>query len=276
MAIVAVMVAKALPLLDLSTPETSRQTLPQFRAALQAVARVYGSVATSQALRFYRRRRLEAVKAVPELAGVTLPSFALPKVDIEALGTELDNALTEVTAANPPKPPRVSALIANDQPAAADTTLQDALQRKASAIVERHVLNAGSDTLIAAVAADPIAVRYGRVPEPDCCAFCAMLAIRGPVYTAEASAASASKRGVLRVLTTDTTANFRPHENCRCDVQPLFRGEDYKAPADLDHLTRIYTESTRRYDRTAHKKRPKNWRLAQYRQALEASRKPKD
>lgn len=70
--------------------------------------------------------------------------------------------------------------------------------------VDRQVMNGGRDTVIANVDADPKAVGFSRFADADCCAFCAMLASRGPVYLSEAS------------------AGFEPHFKCGCEPEPWF------------------------------------------------------
>lgn len=64
------------------------------------------------------------------------------------------------------------------------------------------VLSGGRDTVIETVVADPVIRGYQRVTSGEACAFCAMLASRGPVYA---------------------TA-FDVHDHCACTVEPLYEG----------------------------------------------------
>lgn len=92
---------------------------------------------------------------------------------------------------------------------------------------------------------DRVLVGYARIPRPGCCAFCALLASRGPVYNSSASAGGVVGRG------TDESVNFRAdgtrrrggqalgirargtqnlgdayHDRCHCVVTPVFQGGD--------------------------------------------------
>lgn len=86
-----------------------------------------------------------------------------------------------------------------------------------SGAVSRIALNGGRETILEAVRHDRRAVGWARVTTGTPCAFCAMLASRGGVY---------SKR----------TVDFRAHDHCACSSEPVFseggelpgRGEEYK------------------------------------------------
>ena len=54
--------------------------------------------------------------------------------------------------------------------------------------LSRTVLMMGRDTIHESIAADPAGPRYARHASANACAFCAMLASRGAVYTSEANA----------------------------------------------------------------------------------------
>lgn len=86
-----------------------------------------------------------------------------------------------------------------------DTAARLALPRVAGA-AGRHVLDGGRDTLQESLEADRDALGWMRVTDPDPCAFCAMLAARGPAYR---SAESAGGRQTW-------------HDNCACTVEPVF------------------------------------------------------
>lgn len=69
------------------------------------------------------------------------------------------------------------------------------------------ILTGGRMTLIRSTAADPVATGWARVTSGDACAFCRMLAGRGPVYKAEQS------------------AHFEAHSSpgpCACGVEPAY------------------------------------------------------
>lgn len=98
--------------------------------------------------------------------------------------------------------------------------LPNALVRVSGALA-RHVLDGGRATVLEAVARDRKALGYSRVTSGKPCAFCALLASRGPVYSKE--------RG-----------GFRSHDHCVCSLEPRFsttaewpgRGREFRALYD--------------------------------------------
>ena len=90
--------------------------------------------------------------------------------------------------------------------------------------VTRHVLNAGRETVLRGVREDPRAVGWARTTSGDPCAFCAMLAGRGGVY---------SKRSV----------DFRAHDNCACGSEPVY-DRSAPLPGRAEEFRRLYQEST--------------------------------
>lgn len=83
----------------------------------------------------------------------------------------------------------------------------------------RHVLNGGRDTTQGTLDEDPQAFGWARATSGTPCAFCAMLASRGPVYKEE------------------TTATFDPHDACNCQPEPVYRRD-----ADWPAGTRQYAD----------------------------------
>lgn len=76
----------------------------------------------------------------------------------------------------------------------------------------RLVQQAGRDAVTALVANDQKAVGWSRITSGMPCAFCAMLASRGPVYK------------------TEKQAGFRAHNHCACTAMPVFRKADGRTP----------------------------------------------
>lgn len=68
----------------------------------------------------------------------------------------------------------------------------------------RNALEGGRSTITEAVAGDRRALGYARATSGSACAFCAMLAGRGPVYGAD-------------------SADFEAHDHCSCSAEPVFR-----------------------------------------------------
>lgn len=72
--------------------------------------------------------------------------------------------------------------------------------------IGKLILNGGRRTVMDAIRADPKALGYARVTGGDPCAFCRMLAGRGPVYK------------------TEKSASFEPHGSCSCTGEPVYAG----------------------------------------------------
>lgn len=107
----------------------------------------------------------------------------------------------------PPTLQQVEAMVehATEAPTAADAVVAEA---------ERIVVEASHTTTLETVFADRRAKGYARVPEPSPCAFCALLATRGPVYKDD-SFDAANKRFT-------GPGKARVHDDCRCDLEPIF------------------------------------------------------
>lgn len=132
----------------------------------------------------------------------------------------------------------------------ADQARSAALSRVSGA-VSRHVLNAGRETVIASVAADPHALGWARVTDGEPCAFCAMLAARGAVYKSE------------------HTADFHAHDHCGCSIMPVYR--DSKLPPTSLRWRQIYNRSQREAQASGELDRgTANDRLNAFRRALAA------
>lgn len=69
--------------------------------------------------------------------------------------------------------------------------------------VTRQVLNRGRDTLVGSVDADQHALGWARVTDSSPCAFCRMLAGRGPVYS-------------------EAGGHFAAHGHCGCSLEPVY------------------------------------------------------
>jgi len=71
--------------------------------------------------------------------------------------------------------------------------------------VTRLVLGGGRDTIISSVAEDPQVAHWQRVTAAEPCEFCAMLAERGAVFSAD-------------------TADFEAHDHCSCSAEAAYEG----------------------------------------------------
>lgn len=80
----------------------------------------------------------------------------------------------------------------------------------------RHVLTGGRTTHLELVRNDPAAIGWLRVTDGDPCAFCAMLASRGPRYRSELSATTVVNPKAKRALGESY------HDNCACTAEAMF------------------------------------------------------
>lgn len=98
----------------------------------------------------------------------------------------------------------------------------------------RQVNNAGRDTMLQKVDADSVAQGWARVTRgPNTCAFCAMLASKGPNY---------------RPYTSQATAGFLAHDNCHCIAVPVYTKDGVWPGGGQSELYRdIYYSVTKPY-----------------------------
>jgi hypothetical protein len=130
--------------------------------------------------------------------------------------------------------------------AAGPVALQKALQRSvplvravdvakagAAGAAMSQALNGGRETITGTVEADPLALGWARATSADPCAFCRVLASRGPVYKTEASAK----------FKTSATTSESYHPTCHCTAEPVYR-RDADWPAGAREFRRQWNETT--------------------------------
>lgn len=135
------------------------------------------------------------------------------------------------------------AILAGKSPQAA---MQTALVRTSGAVT-RHVLAGGRDTLVLSAGEDAQATGWARVTSGNPCAFCAMIAGRGPVYKGE------------------DTAEFQAHDGCACMAEPAYAGSEWPGRA------REYRDLYNRATREAREADPNADLLNAFRRAYEAA-----
>jgi hypothetical protein len=104
-----------------------------------------------------------------------------------------------------------------------DTAMRTALTRT-SGTVTRTVLAGGRDTLARSAEEDRQAVGWQRVADGNACAFCALLASRGPAYSEEG-------------------AGFEAHDHCGCGAEPAYEGS--ALPATSQRYRDLYDAHAR-------------------------------
>jgi hypothetical protein len=105
-------------------------------------------------------------------------------------------------------------------------TVRDESFEAAAGAATRHVLTGGRRSLLTLVEADPKALAWARVTDGAPCAFCAMLASRGPVYGSEAA------------------AGFSAHDACACTAEPVY-SRQAPWPGRAREFQELWRETTR-------------------------------
>ena len=141
-----------------------------------------------------------AARAAAGASGTFSPVLA-STVDGDALATALD----------------VTGPVAFKQAIGAGMTPAQALDQAAAALAgaaSRIALDGGRATIHRAVADDDEAIGWARLTDADPCAFCAMLASRGPVYKNARTAGDPRAGG------------DRYHDHCACIAAPVFSRDE--------------------------------------------------
>lgn len=186
-------------------PHDLKNSSPRLTVAAEAIVRQYGQASAAHALTSYRLQRREA--GIPGRPAVKMPP--LPPRDL-IVGT-IEKALHPLYGPVTPE-------------------LEQSVQDEVAAAVEQLVLDQGRQAVIDAVQADKEAKGWARVPEPDACSFCALLATRGAVYK------------------TRETASFEAHNNCRCNAEPVFNS--YEPSAQIRQWQAEYRDLTKRFGKS--------------------------
>lgn len=103
-------------------------------------------------------------------------------------------------------------------------------EARSAGAAERHVLNGGRDRIYETGVQDPVAVGFYRVTRGNPCAFCALMASRGPIYMSRRSAR------------LDRPQALKPHDSCHCTVEPIYR-RDSKWPDDSRRYAEVYEQA---------------------------------
>lgn len=103
------------------------------------------------------------------------------------------------------------------------TDAADLALATSSSAAARHVLNGGRQFVTGATRQDRRARGWARVTSARPCAFCALIASRGPVFT-------------------EATATFQAHDSCMCTAEPVYR-DDSEWPGRSREWADLYSES---------------------------------
>ena len=192
---------KAVLALWLATYEPGNSAVWQsLLAALKALVAAFRIRSAQSAANYYSRSRWEAgvrSSILPRQAGpapADLVEVAAQITGARAYGRAVSSGFTERAARE-----------------RAGTQIAGAMARIA--------LDAGRETILATADEDPEAIGWARITDADPCAFCAMLASRGPVYS-------------------EDTASFQAHAHCACIAAPVWSRDE----AWLGHSKDLYEQ----------------------------------
>lgn len=135
---------------------------------------------------------------------------------------------------------------------------------KAKALVDvsgaasRHVLDGGRQLVTEATKKDKVALGFIRVTDDDPCAFCAMLASRGPAFKYR------SRESALTRRVPGENELHRYHDHCACQAEPVY-STDAEWPGRGREFAQLWKDSAK----------GKKDALKAFRQAYEAQRKSK-
>lgn len=183
-------VAELVALWPSLNPARLDDTFPGFLAAARALVnskRAEASLLAGAYLRVYRTAEGAVGDFVPVLAGPVNP---------DALETSL----------------RVTGPVTIKRATGNGLTLAEASQTALSQVagtVVRQVANGSRETTFGSMKRDSASKGWARVTDGKACAFCAMLASRGPVYS------------------TKGTADFQTHDRCGCEAIVVYSGDGW-------------------------------------------------
>lgn len=163
----------------------------------------YGEMATTVAADFFDTMREQA--AAPGRFSAVLAD----PVDVEELRGQIRWSIGPLFSRDNPDP----------------ATALGRLQQK----VDEFTLQPGRDTIAHSTGADPAKARWARVPVGKTCAFCLVLASRGPAYRSAETAGQARKF----------------HGDCDCTAVPYWQGSAHPEGYDPDALLQQYMDARR-------------------------------
>jgi hypothetical protein len=217
-------------------------TSSAYRAGIHAVIDQLAQVAASIARDYYQQIRKDA--------GITAPIRIqpIPAPPASLIDASVDYGLRASNASTP-------------------ADFQAAVQRRVEAANQKILADAAREQTASAVAGDEMAIGFRRVPRPDACAFCILMATRSTHREGLAADLSTSshdnKRGIkyggpehfgvyksralaegksfVRDFIGEGTAKF--HNHCHCVVEPVFSPVE-KLPAWLEGARQLYKDTS--------------------------------
>ncbi|MFB4265310.1 hypothetical protein [Nonomuraea sp. GTA35] len=186
---------------DLFDTGNADRTWPAIQSMLATMARQQHATSATLANAYYEQARVEA----------DAPGFYLPITPAD-LAKELLKVALDATG-----------IAAFKRAISLGRSPEEALQIASvmlSGSVSRLALSGGRDAILGNVREDRQAIGWARITDKDPCAFCAMLASRGPVFRSR------------------QTASFQAHDHCACMPVPAWNRDE----AWLQHSRDLYEQ----------------------------------
>lgn len=168
-------------------------TFQDLVAATEPLVRAHRQLSSAFSASYFRAFR-EAERVSGEATPVLAPSLDADKMRAGLIVTGEGAARRAQAAGRSIEASRASALA------------------QMSGSITRQVLDGGRQTMAASSATDPQAQGWVRVTSGDPCAFCALIASRGPAFSEEG-------------------AQFEAHDHCTCSAEPSYAGSEWPGRA---------------------------------------------
>lgn len=195
-------------------------TLPKFQATVAGLVRWFGLTSAKVAADFYQHQRQLA-----GVAGKFTPRLADPPAlpQVQAVTSWATKGLWSPTGYHD-----------GDGPLELPGHIQTA-RTLVEGATQKMVVDTGRHTLLNAVSGDGKARGYVREAQPNACYFCALLAIRKPVYKEDSFAKSNEKFDDDKEL----PSTIKVHDHCHC-IPVAVWSSTYKQPAHVQEWQARY------------------------------------
>ncbi|MFC7753007.1 VG15 protein [Tsukamurella soli] len=229
-------------------------------AATRAVADAYeqSQVAADQFVRELRAAVHPEAEPLPALHLPSQPEVMAPVGDRFPVGA--------VIRAGAPDTGRIARIMdlagpnaaLERMPAPTNVAMTDGL-RSAQGVATRMALTGGRKVVLQHQYLDKTIQGWERVTEPGCCAFCAVLASRGPVFKESTFPTERLPDGSYATRSRNTGKTFTSgvndlsesavpaavHNNCRCTLRPVFKNEPQSFQAENKNLKKLWSDTTK-------------------------------
>ncbi|MEU3011065.1 hypothetical protein [Nocardia asteroides] len=150
-----------------------------------------------------------------------------------------------------------------------DPVVVRTVTERVSATVERHIRQVDRETIIETANSSADEIGWARVLSgAENCAFCAMLASRGPVYRSDKSALSVvgDRRGRTR---GSRELGERYHDHCDCEAVLVREGQDWAGREEFERLQRMWVAASAAHGDDTTRAFNRSWRRIQRHPELE-------